>query len=122
MTRSLQCIVLDCPRPRELAAFYQVLLGGEVDRADPRWSLDDDWSTLHLPDGGVLGFQRSPGHRPPHWPDPAHPQQLHLDIAVDDMAAAERDALANGAKVLRDEGDWGVYEDPAGHPFCLVPE
>ncbi|AZM44700.1 glyoxalase [Streptomyces sp. WAC 06738] len=122
MTRSLQCIVLDCPRPRELAAFYQALLGGEVDRADPRWSLDDDWSTLHLPDGGVLGFQRAHDHRPPRWPDPAHPQQFHLDIAVDDVAAAERDALANGAKVLRDEGDWGVYEDPAGHPFCLVPE
>ncbi|AUH44329.1 VOC family protein [Streptomyces sp. CMB-StM0423] len=122
MTRSLQCIVLDCPRPRDLAAFYQALLGGEVDRADPRWSLDDDWSTLHLPDGGVLGFQRAHDYRPPRWPDPAHPQQFHLDIAVDDVAAAERNALANGAKVLRDEGDWGVYEDPAGHPFCLVPE
>ncbi|WBB60755.1 VOC family protein [Streptomyces sp. WMMC500] len=122
MTRSLQCLVLDCPRPRELAAFYQALLGGEVDRADRRWSLDDDWSTLHLPDGGVLGFQRSGDHRPPRWPDPAHPQQVHLDIAVDDLEAAERDALAAGATVLRDEGDWGVYADPAGHPFCLVPE
>ncbi|WP_407563462.1 VOC family protein [Streptomyces sp. 184] len=122
MTRTLQCTVLDCPRPRELAAFYQALLGGEVDRPDPRWSLDDDWSTLHLPDGAVLGFQRAPGLKAPRWPDPDHPQQFHLDIAVDDVKAAERDALAHGAKLLRYEEDWGVYEDPAGHPFCLVPE
>ncbi|MBB5834408.1 VOC family protein [Kribbella italica] len=57
----------------------------------------------------------------PRWPDPAYPQQLHLDVAVPDLEAAEADVLAAGATKLRDSGDFRVYADPAGHPFCLYP-
>jgi Glyoxalase-like domain len=45
------------------------------------------------------------------------PQQLHLDIMVEDVAAAGPRALALGAVKL--DGD-DVYADPAGHPFCLI--
>ncbi|MHA6792848.1 VOC family protein [Pseudonocardia bannensis] len=124
MIGALQCVVLDCPEPIGLARFYAGLLGGEVNRADPRWSLDDDWSTLHLGSGGVLAFQRVAGHRPPRWPDPAHPQQSHLDIGVVDLDAAHAQVVALGARPLdvdRARG-WSVYADPAGHPFCLVRE
>ncbi|MEU6082893.1 VOC family protein [Streptomyces sp. NPDC047108] len=124
MIGRLQCVALDCPDPQALARFYQGVLGGEVDRPDPGWSLDDDWSTLHT-GGQVLAFQRAPDHRPPQWPDPAHPQQFHLDVGVEDLDAAEREVRALGATVL-DAGDdsrsWRVYADPAGHPFCLVRE
>ncbi|MBA4866339.1 VOC family protein [Streptomyces sp. PSKA54] len=121
---ALQCVVLDCPDPRALARFYGELLGGEVDRPDPRWSLDDDWSTLHAASGGlVLAFQRIGDHRPPRWPDPSAPQQFHLDIEVHDLDRVHGEVLGLGAVPL-DLGDgtrsWRVYADPAGHPFCLV--
>ncbi|MFE5796354.1 VOC family protein [Streptomyces sp. NPDC056503] len=125
MIGKLQCVVLDCPDVAELARFYQSLIGGEVDRPDPRWSLDDGWSTLHGDGGLVLAFQRVSEHRPPRWPDPAHPQQFHLDLGVADLDRAQAEVLALGATVL-DDGDgkrsWRVYADPAGHPFCLVRE
>jgi hypothetical protein len=56
--------------------------------------------------------------RSPTWPDPAVPQQFHLDIMVEDVAAAGPRALALGARKLDGES---VYADPAGHPFCLIP-
>jgi len=118
----LQCVVLDCADVDELSRFYRSLLGGDLNRPDPRWSLDDDWATLHLEDGSVLAFQRVADHRPPRWPDPAHPQQLHLDLAVDDLDQAQAAAVANGATLLNapDDRSWRVLADPAGHPFCLV--
>ncbi|MFI9112477.1 VOC family protein [Streptomyces venezuelae] len=123
MIAELQCLVLDCPAPRELAAFYRSVLGGEVDRPDRRWSLDEDWSTLHTPGGLVLCFQRVADHRPPTWPSPERPQQFHLDFGVPDLDAAHEQVLAQGASLL-DAGEpargWRVYADPAGHPFCLV--
>ncbi|MEW1906969.1 VOC family protein [Kitasatospora sp. NPDC085895] len=120
MIGKLQCVVLDCHYPAGLAHFYAAVLGGEIDRPDPRWSLDAEWSTVHTPDGMVLGFQRVDDYRPPMWPDPAHPQQLHLDVGVEDLDAAEEKVLALGAVRKAAEPGWRVYVDPAGHPFCLV--
>ncbi|WP_410610529.1 VOC family protein [Amycolatopsis sp. lyj-109] len=122
MPATLQCIVLDCPDPLVLARFYQALLGGEVDRPDPRWRVDEDWSTLHV-DGMVLGFQRALDHQPPRWPDPAFPQQFHLDFEVDDFRESHHAVLANGGRLLDPDlggRGWRVYADPAGHPFCLL--
>jgi hypothetical protein len=36
-----------------------------------------------------LGIQLAPDHIPPQWPD-ATPQQIHLDLYVDDIKAALR--------------------------------
>jgi hypothetical protein len=64
------------------------------------------------------------GHVPPDWPD-GTPQQIHLDLWVDDPAAAHDLVMSLGATVLKDaeDGDspdnFQVYADPAGHPFCL---
>ena len=69
----LQCVVLACPDAPGLARFYRALLGGTVNRPDPRWSLDDGWATLHTGVGQVLAFQRVDDHRPPVWPDPGRP-------------------------------------------------
>ena len=123
MIAKLQCVVLDCADVGELAGFYHSLLGGVVNQPDRRWSLDDDWSTLHTDTGLVLAFQRVADYQPPHWPDSAYPQQFHLDLGVQDLDEAQDQALAHGATLL-DPGDgersWRVYADPAGHPFCLV--
>jgi catechol 2,3-dioxygenase-like lactoylglutathione lyase family enzyme len=125
MIASLQCVVLDCADAAELAGFYGALLGGAVDRPDPRWALGDGWSTLHLDGGLVLAFQRVDDYRPPVWPGSDHPQQFHLDLGVADLDQAQRHALDLGARLL-DGGDarrvWRVFADPAGHPFCLVRE
>lgn len=108
----LHHVVLDCPDPEALAGFYSRLLGRPVTYTSADWvvvSADETTSGL--------AFQLAPDHVPPRWPDPAAPQQCHLDIMVDDVAAAGPRVLALGATHLR--GD--VYADPAGHPFCLIP-
>src|SRR3954453_19970286 len=74
---ALQCVVLDCDDPLSLARFYQELLGGTVNKRDRRWALSDEWVTLHTPSGQVLAFQGVEDHRPPRWPEAAHPQQFH---------------------------------------------
>ncbi|MEH1165197.1 VOC family protein [Micromonospora sp. CPCC 205539] len=123
MIADLECVVLDCSRPAELADFYQALLGGAVNQRDQRWTLSDSWATLHTPSGLVLAFQRVADYRPPLWPDPARPQQFHLDFGVNDLDRAEEQVLTHGATVLDDGAggrSWRIYADPAGHPFCLV--
>jgi hypothetical protein len=65
-------------------------------------------------------FQQVSEYNPPQWPDPARPQQAHLDILVDDLDAGEARALELGASRLAGGGEqFRVFTDPAGHPFCL---
>lgn len=104
-------IVIDCPDPASLAEFYSGLLGLPVTYKSP------DWVVVAASDrASGLAFQLSPDQRPPTWPDPRVPQQVHFDIMVDDLAEARPRVLALGASSLG--GD--VYADPAGHPFCLI--
>ena len=71
----------------------------------------------------MLGVQHAPDHAPPRWPD-GNPQQVHVDFHVSEPAELHERAIALGAKLLQD-GDmsathgYGVYADPAGHPFCI---
>jgi catechol 2,3-dioxygenase-like lactoylglutathione lyase family enzyme len=106
-------VVLDCPDPVALAGFYSALLGLPVTYRD------DDWVVVAVSDtASGLAFQRAPDHRASTWPDPAVPQQVHLDIMVEDPVAAGPRVLALGATKLDGHN---VYADPAGHPFCLIP-
>jgi hypothetical protein len=71
--------------------------------------------------GYRLAFQQAPDLQPPDWPDPDRPQQFHLDIRVADVDVAEPQVLELGARRLPGGGgDFRVYADPVGHPFCLV--
>ena len=109
----LHHVIVDCPEPLALATFYSALLGLPVTYHD------DDFAVVASSDRtSGLGFQRAPGNPAPTWPDPATPQQLHLDVMVDDVAAASAAVLALGATALPGTG---VFADPAGHPFCLIP-
>jgi catechol 2,3-dioxygenase-like lactoylglutathione lyase family enzyme len=109
----LHHVVLDCPDPRALAEFWSALLDQPI-------TYDSAEFVVVSPDATTSGlaFQKAPDHRPPTWPDPGVPQQVHLDVMVDDVGAATPPVLALGARRL---GDDGVFADPAGHPFCLVP-
>lgn len=112
MIGRLHHVVLDCREPAALAAFYSELLG------QPVTYRSDDWVVVAANDASSgLAFQLAPDHQPPTWPDPAVPQQYHLDVMVEDVEAAGPRVLALGASKLDGED---VYADPAGHPFCLI--
>lgn len=111
--------VIDCPDPAALAGFYGTLLGWEVqDQADG----DDHWLDLRPADGSnCISFQRAQDYRAPDWPGQDSPQQMHLDVMVEDLDAGEKAVLGLGAtKTEHHPGEsFRVFLDPAGHPFCL---
>jgi catechol-2,3-dioxygenase len=112
---TLMGVMLDCPDARQLATFYSQLLDKPI-------TYDADGAAMIGNDGEqpVL-FQQIGSYTAPNWPDPAAPQQFHLDIQVDDVDQAEQAALALGATRLSGGGsNWRVYADPVGKPFCLV--
>ena len=116
MRGRLHHLILDCPDPRALAWFYSQLLDQPItyESVDFVVVADDDTTS-------GLAFQLAPDHRPPTWPSTAIPQQMHLDLMVDDLDEAERAVLAAGAtKAEHQPGEtFQVFLDPAGHPFCL---
>lgn len=100
-------IVLQCPGGDDHAAMAR--LYGALLQLD-QW----DVPTLVFDEG-------APDDPRPRWPDPAFPQQMHLDIRVGDLDAAEALVLDRGATRLADLDDHRVYADMIGHPFCLYP-
>lgn len=115
---TLTAVVLGARDANALAAFYRDLLGWEVRSEEP------GWVTLTNPGGGEgLSFQEETGHVPPVWPAGPEDQQMmmHLDIQVDDLAAASEYAAGCGATmaVFQPQDNVRVFLDPAGHPFCL---
>ena len=110
----LYAITIDAPDAAQLAHFYADLLGLELGYEGPEGALVSG-------DGASVMVQQVGDYQAPRWPDPSRPQQAHLDILVDDLAAGEDRALSLGATRL-DGGrdDFWVFADPAGHPFCLT--
>jgi catechol-2,3-dioxygenase len=112
---ALFAVTIDAPDAAALARFYAELLGMEV-------TYDGPEGALIAGAGRSVMFQQVGQYTPPQWPDPAHPQQGHLDVIVDDEAALK--ALAAraeelGATRLADGATWITLADPAGHPFDL---
>jgi len=110
-------IVLDCPDPAALAKFYGAMLDWKVD-------VSDDWAEVRADYGQCICFQPVEDYRPPVWPDQDVPQQMHLDVVVDDLDAGEAAVLELGAtKHDHQPGtSFRVFLDPAGHPFCLCTD
>jgi hypothetical protein len=112
--------VLDCAEPRELARFWAGLLGGTPVEWYP------GWVTLEPPPHGQrLSFQASSAQVR------AGVARVHFDVLVSDLAAAHDRVTAAGAVCTGEHvsprpgpaGEpvrWRVYQDPAGHAFCLV--
>jgi len=110
----LFAVTIDAPDASALAHFYADLLGLEVTYEGPE-------GALVAGDGQSVMFQQISGYNPPAWPDPARPQQAHLDILVDDLDAGQARALELGATRLEGGAEsFRVFADPAEHPFCLV--
>ncbi|MFJ6113985.1 VOC family protein [Agrococcus sediminis] len=107
-------VVIDCPDAAALGRFYGALLDYTV-------SEDDGWAEIRGPEGQCICFQQVEQYAAPDWPGQQHPQQMHLDVVVDDLEEAEAATLALGAtKHEHQPGEtFRVFLDPAGHPFCL---
>ncbi|HEY7054069.1 MAG TPA: VOC family protein [Mycobacterium sp.] len=126
-------VVIGAREPRELAAFYERLLGWQIvanEPARPGFPPEDGWAMLRSPsDRGVMAIavQWEPDYEPPVWPprngEPA--MMLHLDIQADDgdVANAVAWAVECGATLAehQPQDHTQVLFDPAGHPFCLFP-
>jgi catechol 2,3-dioxygenase-like lactoylglutathione lyase family enzyme len=112
MIGRLHHVAVDCRDPLELAHFYSELLGLPITYRSDNWVV-----IAERENASGVAFQLAPDHRPPRWPAPDAPQQIHFDVMVDDLDVAEARVLALGARKL----DGTVYADPAGHPFCLIP-
>lgn len=109
-------VVIDCASPRSLAEFYAGFLDMPHRLAD-----NGNWVVISRSDGRLpaLAFRQSDAP-PPRWPDPGFPQQMHLDIWVDDAKTAAEQAIKAGATQLPAMGgSCPVFADPAGHPFCI---
>jgi Glyoxalase-like domain len=76
-----------CPDAKALGHFYVELLGKLVTyEAGGVAMIGDDGAQPVM-------FQEVEQHTAPRWPDPADPQQVHLDVTIQDVDTAERAAL-----------------------------
>ena len=110
-------VVINSRDPLELASFWARVVGG----TPTEWY--DGWVTLEPPPHGQrLSFQRS---------DSPATSTVHVDVLVEDLAAAHEAVVAAGASYVEErwsprsdpDGEpvpWRVYADPEGHLFCLV--
>ena len=110
-----QVVTFDAEDLAAESRFWAGVLGGTVDA-------EDDWHMVLVDGKPRVGVQLAPNHVQPEWPH-GTPQQIHLDLWVDDPKAAHDEVMALGAKLLKSAedpaDDFQVYADPAGHPFCI---
>jgi hypothetical protein len=80
---------IDVPDASASAAFYSALLRMPVTHDG------DEGAAISAADTTVF-FQQVADYNAPRWPDPAFPQQAHLDVGVDDLDWSERVAVELG--------------------------
>jgi predicted enzyme related to lactoylglutathione lyase len=107
-------LVIDCPDAAALATFYGTLLDWKIESSS-------DWAHIRADNGQDIGFQQVQDYTAPQWPGQDRPQQMHVDVMVDDLDTAEAAVLELGAtKAEHQPGtSFRVFLDPAGHPFCV---
>lgn|SRR5487761_1119197 len=94
-------IVFDAADLYAESAFWAGILGGHVFEDDRFHTVIDaagEWQ---------IGIQLAPDHVPPEWPD-GTPQQVHLDLHVEDARAAHDEAIGLGARLLQPAPDLGA--------------
>lgn len=111
-----QVVVFDAADLTAESSFWAGLLGGTIDA-------EDQFHMVFVDGAPRIGVQLAPSHIAPEWPH-GTPQQIHLDLWVDDIDVAHDEVISRGAKLLQaaaggESDDFQVYADPAGHPFCL---
>ena len=125
----LTSVTIGSSQPRELARFSADLLGWTVTASEPPrpgMPEQDGWAQVKPPPdvtGPTLNFEYERCFQRPVWPAEEGRQTAsqHLDIRVDDLAAAVRWAESHGARLagVQPQERVRVMIDPDGHPFCL---
>jgi catechol 2,3-dioxygenase-like lactoylglutathione lyase family enzyme len=110
------------PRARDLARFYERLLGWPIVSEGPKGG----WAQLRPPKGATgpaINIECDREYERPVWPSKVGGQNatMHLDIGVDDLDEAVAWALQAGATLAANQPQENVRVmlDPDGHPFCL---
>jgi len=107
-----QVVTFDTDDLAAESTFWAGVLGGTV-------APEDEWHMVMVDGEPRVGVQLAPNHVRPDCPDGTPPQQIHLDLWVDEPKAAHDEVTALGAQMLKSADDYQVYADPAGHPFCI---
>jgi catechol 2,3-dioxygenase-like lactoylglutathione lyase family enzyme len=128
-TLRLTSVTIGTSMPHDLARFYARLLGWAVTATEPPRAGEPaaaGWAQVRPPRGmagPTLNFEYERCFRRPVWPAVPGEQTAteHLDVRVDDLAAAVEWAVACGAVVadVQPQERVRVMRDPDGHPFCL---
>jgi len=105
-------VVIDCADPAVVARFWADVLGGTPTERDPAW-----WY-IRPPGWTQLSFQRVPERK-------SGKNRLHIDVLVDDLAAATEQAERLGARRsgpvrVSPGGSFQVLTDPEGNEWCVV--
>lgn len=114
----LGSVSLDCADPGALADFWAGLLGGDI-----VWA-SDDFVAVKIPSMWIAAVKVD-DYTAPTWPEGERAKQIHLDLAVDDLASSVAQAIELGAVRAQFQPAperYVVLFDPAGHPFCLTTQ
>ena len=108
-------LTIDCQdvaTQERLRDFYAQALGGEVVEGAVRAR------------GWLLIFDVVSDYKPPSWPSPETPKQLHFEWVVEDLDVAAAVLQNLGAPQADHQNpndrELRVMLDPAGHPSCLM--
>ena len=114
----IQCVVIDCAEPHELARFWAAALGWRVTfSSDAECALEPPEGSPENDVSPDLVFVRVPDEK-------VVKNRLHLDLRPDDQAAQVERLLAMGATRAEigqtGEEPWVVLADPEGNEFCVL--
>ena len=114
----IQCVVIDCAEPQELARFWAAALGWRVTfSSDAECALEPPEGSAETDVSPDLVFVRVPDEK-------VVKNRLHLDLRPDDQDAHVERLLALGATRAEigqtGEEPWVVLADPEGNEFCVL--
>src|SRR5207247_8139985 len=114
----MQCVVIDCAEPHELARFWAAALGWRVTfSSDAECALEPPEGSPETDVSPDLVFLRVPDEK-------VVKNRLHLDLRPDAQDMQVERLLALGATRAEigqtGEEPWVVLADPEGNEFCVL--
>jgi predicted enzyme related to lactoylglutathione lyase len=108
-------VMFNSENPEELVEFWCKVLGVEAHPHDH--STEHIWLFPTPGESFKLGFQRVAKKL-------SESQEVHIDVAVDDLEEAEMIVRENGGshlRTFRTSGgfEWRILKDPQGNSFCI---
>ncbi len=112
-TATLTSAVINVRDLEQATEFWTDLLGVDVAREVPGFFV---WLRPQTPGGVGIALQLVDHPKP-------GPNQVHVDLVVDDIAAATTRVVELGGSLIAehdfDEFRWNIMGDPEGNEFCV---